>query len=100
LTLAVEHSVKSGSMKVFVDQKPIFNKELVAAQKTRKAIFFRGRKGEVFEVIDVAPGERTIRIEVQDGDEKKTGQTTGSFKRGETKLLEVKVGSRVELEWR
>jgi hypothetical protein len=54
----------------------------------------------VFEVIDVAPGERTIRIEVQDGDEKKTGQTTGSFKRGETKLLEVKVGSRVELEWR
>jgi serine/threonine-protein kinase len=101
LTLAVEHSVKAGSMLVFVDQKPLLSKMLIS-QKTRKALIFKGRKGEVFETIDVAPGERTIRIDVQDGDDKKTGQTTGTFKRGETKLLEVKVGGgpRIELEWR
>ena len=88
-------------MLVFVDQKPLLSKMLIS-QKTRKALIFKGRKGEVFETIDVAPGERTIRIDVQDGDDKKTGQTTGTFKRGETKLLEVKVGGgpRIELEWR
>jgi serine/threonine-protein kinase len=100
LTLAVEHNVRAGSMRVFVDQKPLLNKELTA-QKTRKAIIFRGRRGEVFETIDLAPGERAIRIEVKDGAATLSGQTTGSFKRGETKLLEVKVGGgRVELEWR
>ena len=27
-------------------------------------------------------------------------QIPGTFKKGETRLLEVKIGSRVELEWR
>jgi len=99
LTLAVEHSVKNGSLKVFVDQKQLLSKPLVA-QQTRRALIFRGRKGELFDFIDVAPGERTVRIEVQDGDEKKANQISGTFKKGETRLLDVKVGGRVELQWR
>lgn len=99
LTLVVEHGVKAGLLKVFVDQKQLLSKPL-AAPRTRKALIFKGRKDELFESIDVAPGERAIRIEVQDGGDKKAKQISGSFKKGETRLLEVKVGSRVELEWR
>jgi hypothetical protein len=99
LTLAIEHNVKEGSLKVLVDQKPLLTKPL-AAQEKRKALFFKGRKAELFESIDVAPGEHAIRVEVQDGNEKKANQISASFKKGETRLLEVKVGGRVELQWR
>jgi serine/threonine-protein kinase len=99
LTLAVEHNVKDGRLIVLVDQKTMLDRS-VSAKETKKALVFRGRKGELFEVIDVAPGEHAIRVEVQDGDEKKAGQIQGSFKRGEARLLEVRIGGRIELEWR
>jgi hypothetical protein len=91
--------VKDGKLRVLVNQKPVLEKPL-AAKETKKALIFKGRKGEFFQVIDLAPGEHTIRIEVEEGGATKAGQITGTFKRGEARLLEVKIGGRVELDWR
>ena len=99
LTLDVKHGVKEGVLRVLVDQKAILTKTLTS-RETKKVLFFKGRTGQFFEVIDLAEGERTIRVEVEEGDETKAGQILGTFKKGEARLLEVRVGRAVELEWR
>jgi hypothetical protein len=99
LTLAIEHNVKEGRLTVLVDQKIVLDKA-ISGKETKRVLVFRGRKGELFEVIDLPAGDHTIRVEAQDGEEKKAGQIQGAFKKGEARLLEVKIGGRVELEWR
>jgi len=100
LTLAVEHGVKEGTMRVLVDQKTVLERSLTS-KETKRALFFRGRKGQLLEIIDLSEGERTIRVEVEEaGEETKASQVLGTFKKGEARLLEVKIGGRVELEWR
>ncbi len=99
LTLDVVHGVKQGVLRVLVDQKAVLTKPLTS-KETKKALILKGRRGQFFEVIELAEGERKIRVEIEEGGETKAGQILGTFKKGEARLLEVRVGGRVELEWR
>jgi serine/threonine-protein kinase len=101
ITIAVEHSLKQGTLRVRLDKRLVLEKELTS-QETKKALVFRGRKGSLFEVIEAPPGDHAIRVEVSEGKGRpeRAGQIQGSFQSGQTRLLEVKVGGQVSLKWR
>jgi hypothetical protein len=102
LTLAIEHNLKDGTLRVLIDEREVLSRA-VSAKETKKALVFKGRRGQLLEVIDVQPGQHLIRVEARekaDTDPPRAGVVTATFKKGETRLLEVKIGGRIELEWR
>jgi hypothetical protein len=100
LTLEIEHSLKQGELQVVIDQRRVLVREL-ESQETKKALIFKGRKGRLLEVIDVSPGEHLVRVEVnQKGEPQRAAQIFGEFTSGGARLLEVRIGGQVTLEWR
>jgi hypothetical protein len=102
LVLALEHPFKQGTLRVWVDQKMAVEEPL-ESRPTRKLLVFRGRKGRETEVLAVAPGPHVIRVRVQGEGFAATRTIRGTFKDGETRSLEVRVGGLIgkalDLRW-
>jgi hypothetical protein len=85
-----------------VDQKMAIEEPL-ESRPTRKLLVFRGRKGRETEVLAVAPGPHVIRVRVQGEGFAATRTIRGTFKDGETRSLEVRVGGLIgktlDLRW-
>ncbi len=100
LTLEIEHSLKQGELVVAVDMKRMVTRQLESEEVT-KALIFKGRKGRLLETIDVAPGEHLVRVEVnRKGEPQRAAQIFAEFKSGSARLLQVRIGGVVTLEWR
>jgi hypothetical protein len=100
VALTLEHGFKQGRLKVWVDEVLVLEKPLAAAG-AKRVLFFTRSKGRVAEVLEVAPGQRMFRVEVEgDDDQHRGGQLTGLLRQHETRLLEVKVGGRIQLAWK
>ena len=76
------------------------DRPLVGSER-KKLLFFKKSKGSLAEVVDVAPGERLLRLEVEVPGEggTRSSRVRSTFKSSETKLLEVKIGDRIALAW-
>jgi hypothetical protein len=102
LVLALEHPFKKGTLRVWVDQKMAIEEPL-ESRPTRKLLVFRGRKGREMEVLAVAPGSHDIPVRVQGEGFAATRTIRGTFKDGETRSLEVRVGGLIgktlDLRW-
>ena len=94
LVLALEHPFKQGTLRVWVDQKMAIEEPL-ESRPTRKLLVFRGRKGRETEVLAVVPGPHVIRVRVQGEGFAATRTIRGTFKGGETRSLEVRVGGLI-----
>jgi serine/threonine-protein kinase len=94
LVLAVEHPFKQGTLRVWVDQKMAIEEPL-ESRPTRKLLVFRGRKGRETEVLAVAPGPHVIRVRVEGEGFAATRTIRGTFKDGDTRSLEVRVGGLI-----
>jgi serine/threonine protein kinase len=100
VAISVEHGFKSGRLKVWVDDTLVLEKTLSGIEK-KSVLFFTKSKGRLAEVVDVAPGERMFRVEVDgDEDQHRGGQVPGVLRSHETRLLEVKVGNQMQLGWK
>ena len=100
VAISVEHGFKRGNLKVWVDDTLVLEKAL-SATRQKSVLFFSKSKGRMAEVLDVAPGERMFRVEVEgDEDQHRGGQLTGVIRKQETRLLEVKVGNQMQLGWK
>ena len=55
LELAFEHPLRSGTLRVYVDDEQVLEEPL-AGRVTKKILSFRMRKGSTSQVLDVAPG--------------------------------------------
>jgi serine/threonine protein kinase len=100
VAISVEHEFKRGRLKVWVDDTLVLEKTLSGIEK-KSVLFFTKSKGRLAEVVDVAPGERMFRVEVDgDEDQHRGGQVPGILKIHETRLLEVKVGNQMQLGWK
>jgi serine/threonine-protein kinase len=99
VALSVEHAFKRGQLKVWVDDRLVLDKALASTQ-TRRLLFLKRRKGSFAEVLEVLPGERRLRLEVVADGARRSAELRGVFKSDETRLLEVKLGGKVELEWK
>jgi len=101
LAIAVQHDIKQGRLKVWIDETLVMDRALVGSER-KKLLFLKRSKGSLAEVVDVAPGERLVRLEVEvPGDrETRSGRLRSAFRSSETRLLEVKIGGRIALGWR
>jgi hypothetical protein len=97
--LSVEHGFERGRLKVWVDDKLVLDKALAGIQ-TRTLLFLKRRKGAFAEVLEILPGERLLRFEVMADGVRRGAELRGVFKVDETRLLAVKLGDKVDLDWK
>jgi hypothetical protein len=98
----MEHHLKSGSVRVWLDNKVVVEESL-DARITRKVLFLTVRKGLVEESLEVPPGRHELRVQVKWDDNVEMKRITGSFRAGTTRQLEVRIsrlGGDLSLEWK
>ena len=88
LEIAFEHPLRSGTLRVYVDDAQVLE-EALSGKVTKKILNVRLRKGSVKQVLDVAPGEHVIRVEVDGTGWDGSRRIRGTFKSGETRRLEA-----------
>jgi tRNA A-37 threonylcarbamoyl transferase component Bud32 len=102
LAIDFDHHLKSGTLRVWVDDEPVLDQGF-GGHVTRKILSFRIRKGSVDEVLDVAPGRHEVKVQVQWDDNTRTEATAATFKPGVTRTLEIRilrVLNVLTLDWR
>jgi eukaryotic-like serine/threonine-protein kinase len=101
LTVDFDHHLKSGTLKVWVDDALVME-EALDARVTRKVLTVRLRKGSVEEVLEVEPGKRKVQVQVAWDDKVKTKWISGAFKAGGERTLEIRVRriiNELSLRW-
>jgi hypothetical protein len=102
LRFELEHGVKSGTLKVFVDDTVALERELGAPIRKR-IIFYKVRKQVLRETLDVKPGEHLVRVQVTDGEDVWSQRIFGLFEGGKTRRLVANfggiIGKELALVW-
>jgi hypothetical protein len=92
LEVAFEHSIRSGNLKVWVDENPNPVIDEPLGSRTVKRLLWdkvRIRKGRVTRTVDLTPGEHVLKIEVVGDGESHVTQTRRTFESGEKRHLEI-----------
>ena len=104
LTVDFEHSLKSGILRIFVDDLKVVE-EPFGGRITRKVVGVEMRKGRITETLEVTPGLRMVKVEVRWDDNVKTERSQTFFNPGGRLRLKAKLGSLgglrkdLSLEW-
>ena len=104
LTVDFEHSLKSGVLRIFVDDLKVVE-EPFGGRITRKVVGVEMRKGRITETLEVTPGLRMVKVEVRWDDNVKTERSQTFFNPGGRLRLKAKLGSLgglrkdLSLEW-
>jgi len=98
------HSLKSGTLRVFVDDAPVIEADL-DSRVTRRIAGVSLRKGSLRDSFEVEPGRHEIRVRVAWDGNVKNGSIWANFQPGSKRLLEARlrgVGSLqdLSLKWR
>ena len=99
LSISVRHGVKQGRLRLWIDERLILDAKLVGTE-ARRMLVFKKREGHLAQVFDVAPGDRLVRVEVEEDGQRRSGGLSGAFESRKTRLLEVKLGKNVGLKWK
>ena len=99
LVLTLEHPFKSGTLKVWVDEKSVLAQAL-ESRVTKKLLVFRSRRGSEAAVLDLAAGTHSVRVQVQGEGLTLSRRLRAAFRPGETRRLGARVdGKELALEW-
>jgi hypothetical protein len=102
LAVHMEHHLKSGTVRVWLDDKLVVE-EVLDARITKKILFFNLRKGVVQEVLKVSPGKHDLKVQVKWDDNLETRRISGTFRPGATRHLEIgisRLGGDLSVAWR
>jgi eukaryotic-like serine/threonine-protein kinase len=92
LSIDLDHSLKAGLLRVFVDDEKVVEEEFGGkVKKDFAGLKLRG--GHVTDTLEIKPGRREIRVQVtwEDNDRRET--IRGDFKKGGSYRLKAKLGS-------
>ena len=95
LEISFAHPLRSGTLRVFVDDEPVLE-EALSGRVTKKILNLRLRKGSMEKVLDIAPGEHVIRVEVDGSGYDGARRIRGVFKSGETRHLDATVDGLIK----
>jgi hypothetical protein len=104
LDVEFEHSLRGGTLKLWVDDELVLEEKLQSAV-VKKIGPLRIRKGLVKKLVDLSDGEHVIKVQVQGDGFFGASRIKGSFEKGETRRLEVNKGGlpllkkELNLEW-
>ena len=102
LRIDFEHPLRSGTLRVFVDDE-LALEERLSGQQRKKALVFRLHEGSFRDELEVPPGLHEVRVEVGWDGNVKTERIVGNFRPGTTRRLEAGLGRirrDLSLEWR
>ena len=102
LRIDFDHPLKSGTLRVFVDDELALDERLSGQQK-KKALVFKMHEGSFRNELEVRPGLHEVRVEVRWDDNVKTDRIVGNFRPGATRRLEASLGRirrDLNLEWK
>jgi len=102
LAIDFEHGLKSGTLRIWVDDDLLLDEEL-DSRISKRILVLRSRKGNVEQTLDVPPGRHEIRVQVAWDDNVKNSQIWGNFTSGSTRRLSARIGGLIKkdlsLEW-
>jgi serine/threonine-protein kinase len=99
-----EHSLKGGEFRLWIDDEPIID-EPFGGRVTKEIAGLKLRKGRLSDTLEVKPGIRQIKVQVDWEDNHKVESIRGNFKTGGTYRLKARLGSLgglrkdLSLEW-
>ena len=99
LALSVKHNEKQGRFRVWIDGQLVLETGLVGSG-TWNTLVLTQHQGPLAEAFGVAPGDRLVRVEVEEDGQRRSAGISGAFVSSETRLLEVKLGGNVSLKWK
>jgi len=97
LEIDFEHPLRSGTLRVYVDDEEVLE-EALSGKVTKRILNFRLRKGSTNQMLDVAPGDHVIRVDVDSEGYDASRRIRGTFKSGETRRLEATVDGLIKKE--
>jgi serine/threonine-protein kinase len=102
LAIDFDHHLRSGTLKVWIDGREALDQGF-GGKVRKKILSYRVRKGSLDETLEVAPGRREVRVQVQWDGNTRTETAVATFKPGATRTLEVRILrflNVLTLEWR
>ncbi len=102
LEFQLEHGLRTGGLKVFVDDALVLERELGAPVR-RKIVFYKQRRQLLRESFDVQPGEHVVRVQVTMDGETWSQRIRGEFESGKARKLVSSfggiIGKELDLGW-
>jgi serine/threonine-protein kinase len=104
LVVDFEHSLKSGTLRVYVDDLRVVDQPF-GGRVTKKIVGLEMRKGRVTQTLEVTPGLRVVKVEVLWDDNIKSERSQTFFNPGRRLRLKARLGSfgglrkDLSLEW-
>ena len=102
LRIDFDHPLRSGTLRVFVDDDLALEERLSGQQK-KMALVFKVHEGSFREELEVPAGLHEVRLEVRWDDNVKVERIVGNFRPGATRRLEASLGRirrDLNLEWK
>jgi serine/threonine-protein kinase len=90
LEITVQHPLKTGVLKVWVDDTLVLEEGL-EGRVARKILGYKGHKGTLRETVDVPAGDRTIRVQVEGDGFAGSRRIKGTFSSGVRLRLNAEV---------
>jgi len=90
LAIDFDHHLRSGTLRVWIDDEPVLDQGF-GARVTKKILSLRIRRGSVDQVLEVKPGRREVKVQVQWDGNTRTDVAIATFKPGVTRTLEVRI---------
>ncbi len=97
LAVDLEHPLRTGTVKVWIDDKLAFEDQL-ESRVVDDLVLFKARRGRSQATLEVAPGEHVVRIEVTSDGFNGSRRIRGTFESGVTRRLQAKVGGLLSKE--
>jgi hypothetical protein len=96
LEVSFRHPFRVGTVRVWVDDV-LALEETVPGRVTRDLLAVKLRRGTFKTVVDVPPGERVVRVQVDDGGGfRESRRIRGTFASGEVRRLDAAVGGGLQ----
>lgn len=102
LRIDFDHPLRSGTLRVFVDDELALEQGL-SGQPRKTALVFKRHQGSFRDELEIPPGLHEVRVEVRWDDNLKTERIVGNFRPGVTRRLEASLGRLrrdLDLEWK
>ena len=99
LEIDFEHSLRGGTLRVFVDDA-LALEEPLESYVAEDLVLLKVRKGRERARLDVRPGERRIRVEVESAGFNGTRRLSGDFASGGSRRLVLRIGGLLNKELR
>lgn len=98
LDIEMEHNFTSAELSVWVDDQPAYSRKLEGTDK-RRMVVFHSVQGHESHAIQLAPGQRSVRVQIASGVDstEQSGTVTGEFVSGKEKLLRIHFNKHGEM---